>query len=61
MTQVLIPAIRVGHQDGIPDSWLQPGSDVAVVATWGVHQRMEDLDTLTPCLSQRCFAFQVDK
>lgn len=41
-----VPATYFGDPDKSPGSWLQPGSDPAVVAIWRANQQMKDL-----CLS----------
>lgn len=35
------PAPHLGDQEGVPSSWLQPGTKPAVVSIWGTNQQVE--------------------
>lgn len=44
-------ATQVGNQDATAGSWLQFGSDLAIVAIWEVNQQMRRFPSLFPTLS----------
>lgn len=40
---VWAPATHMGNLDEAPGSWLQLGPSLAILAVWGVDQRMKEL------------------
>lgn len=51
------PAMHVGDQDGVPDSWIQPGPALTGTVFWGVNQRTDDLPvpSLLLCFSNKSY------
>ena len=59
-THALGPCTHTGDPEEAPGSWLRIGSALAIAATWGVNQQMDELSVSAP-LSISDIAIQINK